>query len=268
VVLGMQRTIAAIREADPEAVIVHVEASRYIRPSEEHATERQWMVDRQMVPTDLLLGRVDEAHPWHGWLRANGMAETTFTELRREPPTIDVMGVNYYPDISAGELVRDDGRLHDVGVDGGVEGLREVLTRFHDRYKLPVMVTETSTKGDGAERLRWLEASVAAIGEMRREGMPIVGYTWWPLFDLVDWNYAAGDKPLDDVSVRLTDADGVARIVPAVPDFTNGDLQAYLAPMGAWSLVAEPDGTLRRQETPVVERLRELTASVPGENGG
>lgn len=264
VVLGMQRSIAAIREADRDAVIVHVEAARFLRAPAGLGPVLQRRLDHQALATDLLLGMVDGAHPWRAWLLERGMAEEGLAELRRDPPRVDVMGVNYYPHISAGELVEQDGRVFDLAIDGWDTGLREVLTRFYERYRIPVMLTETSIKGDDERRLAWLEASVKAVGELCRHGVPVVGYTWWPLFDLVDWEYAGGDQPIDELVMRATGEDGVARVVPAPYSSRGDELPPYLAPMGAWRLVPEPDGTLRREETPVAGRLRELTETIPG----
>jgi beta-glucosidase len=264
VVLGMRRSVAAIRAADAEARIIHVEASRYLRAEGPARAALERRIGRQMLATDLLLGLVDRSHPRRSWLLERGMSETSLDELAAEPARVDVMGVNYYPDLSAGELVEQDGQTYDVPVNGWDTGLREVLTRFFERYRVPVMLTETSTNGDDELRLRWLEDSVAAVDEICRGGVPVIGYTWWPLFDLVDWAYAAGDRPIDAAVVRVSGPDGVARVVPA-PFVSRGtDLPAYLAPMGAWRLVLDKDGTLRREETPVAARLREVTRTVPG----
>ena len=65
------------------------------------------------------------------------------------------------------------------------------------------MVTETSAKGDEAVRARWLDASVAAIRELRSRGIPVLGYTWFPLFTMIDWKYRFGRRPLEDYRLDL-----------------------------------------------------------------
>ena len=63
IVVGVSRSIAAIRAANPDAVIVHVEAATIYQTAvtglEDHVTELESL---GMLPTDLLLGRVDPSH--------------------------------------------------------------------------------------------------------------------------------------------------------------------------------------------------------------
>ncbi len=65
------------------------------------------------------------------------------------------------------------------------------------------MVTETSARGDEAIRARWLEASVAAIRTLRTRGVPVLGYTWFPLFTMIDWRYRFGRGPLEEYRLDL-----------------------------------------------------------------
>lgn len=44
-----------------------------------------------------------------------------------------------------------------------MELLREALTSFARRYGVPVMVTETCVTGSVAERLSWLDDSIALV---------------------------------------------------------------------------------------------------------
>jgi beta-glucosidase len=52
-------------------------------------------------------------------------------------------------------------------------------------------------------RARWLKASVSAIKHLRSDGIPIHGYTWFPLFTMVDWRYRFGHRPLKDYQLDL-----------------------------------------------------------------
>jgi beta-glucosidase len=63
---------------------------------------------------------------------------------------------------------------------------------------------------------------------LRSEGLPLVGYTWWPLFSLVDWAYREGEKPAE----------------------------TYLWHMGMYDLVPHGEGGFLRIETPVVQAFR------------
>jgi beta-glucosidase len=80
-----------------------------------------------------------------------------------------------------------------------------------------------------SRRLAWLSESVEGVRRARAAGIPIIGYTWWPLFDLISWTYRQGRRPLED----------------------------YLVPMGLWKL--DPK-TLDRTPTPLVDAYRDLVA--------
>jgi hypothetical protein len=99
------------------------------------------------------------------------------------------------------------------------------------------MVTETSVLGDVDRRLAWLDASLALVAGLRDQGMEIVGYTWWPLFALVDWRYRETTDPVE----------------------------RWLLPMGLLELEPDGAGVLRRVPTGLVEEFRKLAgADEPG----
>ncbi len=262
VVAGILEAIAAIRGADPAAVIAHVEAAKVLR-SAQPALEADLAIerDRSFLPTDLLLGRVDDAHPLARWLRDVGVASRELRRFRNDPPTVDLIGVNYYPEFSVRELVRADGDIVEVRVDEWDLGLIEVLASFHERYGLPLLVGETSTEGDDRRRVAWLEDSVASVARLRAAGVPVRGYTWWPLFDFVDWAHASGGRPVEEIMVRTRAADGSPVLAPLLPPGAREDgVAAFLRRMGAWRLSAGADGSLERVETAVVDRFRALAS--------
>jgi beta-glucosidase len=92
-------------------------------------------------------------------------------------------------------------------------GFGELITLYHARYNAPVMITETSAKGSNALRSRWLSSSLAAIKALRARGVPVLGYTWFPLFTMVDWRYRQGREPLEHYYIdlglyRMSEAEG------------------------------------------------------------
>ncbi len=110
----------------------------------------------------------------------------------------------------------------------------ELLEAYHRRYALPVLISETASEGPVARRRAWLEASVHAVASLRARGVPVVGYTWWPMFALVAWAYRQGKKPL----------------------------AAYLKQMGLWDLTPT-EGQLARAPTPLVAAYRDLALNMP-----
>lgn len=266
IVAGIKESIPAIRAADPDAVIVHVEAAKLLRSARPIAGDALTVErERAFLATDLLFDRVDDAHPLAGWLRRSGVSREELRWLQRGPAEIDVIGVNYYPDLSVRELVEHEGILREVAVEGWDAGLTDVIEAFWRRYGLPVFVSETSTEGDDDRRGAWLKASTAAVARLRAEGVPVRGYTWWPLFDFVDWSHASGGRTVEEFWVRTVRPDGAESISPVLPPGKPGDdIDAFLRRMGLWRLAPGPDGTLDRLETGVAGLVRTLTAR-PGD---
>ncbi len=202
---GILRTVAALRQLVPAAVIVHVEATGLSRAAradlEVLAIEEQ---HRGYLPIDLVTGRVNARHPLFGWLVRNGASPDDLARVAEQKMTIDVLGMNFYPQWSTVQLYVDSaGRLayRAVEVDGA--GFRSLIEDYHHRYRLPIMVTETSARGDVTVRSRWLTASVTAVKQLREQAIPVIGYTWFPLFTMIDWRYRFGRGPLRDYRLDL-----------------------------------------------------------------
>ena len=100
------------------------------------------------------------------------------------------------------------------------------------------MITETSTNGSLEQRLNWLKNLVAALPQMQAAGVPVVGYTWWPLFDLIDWSYRSGLRPVEDFVARYgptsRDTGQLAATLEGLgwQSLEHLPLEAYLAPIG------------------------------------
>ncbi|WP_223691511.1 family 1 glycosylhydrolase [Leifsonia poae] len=232
-----QRAIAALL---PQASFVHVDAAmKFVGAVDapEHAAEAERLTHQVHLVEDLVTGRVGDGHPLVASLRRTGVGDDDLEWFRRNAVQPDVMGVNYYPRHST-ELfeagVHHSGGFADPrpSVDRGAEGLRDALQTYADRYGAPVMLTETCVTGSAAERIDWLDASVVLIERMRADGVPIVGYTWWPLFDMYEWTWRHTDNPRHD----------------------------HLLTMGLYDLV-ESDNGLLRVENPVAARYREHALS-------
>ena len=218
------------------AVLVHVDAGfRYAGDVDapEHRDHVERLRRQTHLVEDLVTGRVDAAHPLAEFLLEHGMTGDDLAWFTESPAHPDVMGVNYYP--------RHSTELFEAGVhhrggfadprptrDDGVGGLDEVL-RAALRFGAPVMLTETCVTGSVEERLAWLDASVDHLHRMRADGVDVVGYTWWPVFDMYEWTYRHTTAPRAD----------------------------HLLTMGLWRLDETDDGDLARIPTSLVARFRD-----------
>ena len=202
---GMKLTVNAIRSADASAMIVAVEASGLSRSARQElaalAIEEE---QRGFLTYDLYLGKVTHEHPLFPWLIRNGASVHELDELTGVQSPIDAMGLNFYPQWSTTQLYLDKrGRLSYRPVEQDGAGFATMIESYYRRYGVPIIVTETSARGDLEIRARWLESSVAAIRQLRSNGIPVLGYTWFPLFTMIDWKYRFGRGPVEEYRLDL-----------------------------------------------------------------
>lgn len=235
VMLGLCRGIVQaerrLREIDPEMVLVHVDATDVYStedPSLEAEVERRQQIG--FLALDLVMGRVAERHPLRDWLLRNGAAGEDLDWFRERGVTPDLIGLNLYPMFSQKRLVRSPRGLRIRMPYGSTEMVERLAELYWEHFRLPMMISETAARG--TRRRAWLTDSVEAVRRVRARGIPLVGYTWWPMFALVAWAYRQGGR----------------------------DIEQYLEQMGLWNLEPTPEGDLRRVETPLVDAYRELAA--------
>ena len=223
---GIVETVRALERVDPAIVPVHVDATDLFETSDpalaEEARRRQEIV---FLALDLISGRVDERHALHGWLLANGARQEELDFFLDRRVALPLIGLNLYPMFTQKRLSREAGGRFRIRMPYASGDLVTRLGRLYSaRYGVPLMIAETASLGSIARRQAWLDQSVAAVKQLRAEGVPVVGYTWWPMFALVAWAYRQGRRPVTD----------------------------YLAQMGLWDLDPDPAAALARVETPLV----------------
>lgn len=229
---GFQAAQRGIAQVLPAATFVHVDAGMRFDGDAEHAADIARLREATWLVEDLATGRVDADHPLAGFLAEHGLRDADLAGFRERAVRPDVVGVNYYPRHSTELLLA--GERHRGGFadprptrDDGVAGLVELLRHAAARYGAPVALTETCVTGTVAERLAWMDASVAALHALRGEGLDVVAYTWWPLFDMYEWTWRTSTAPRVE----------------------------HLLPMGLYALEERADG-LARVATPLVDRFR------------
>ncbi|CAN5715652.1 family 1 glycosylhydrolase [soil metagenome] len=227
---GIICTVQALKAEQPMMQTVQVEAARHFWT---RAVDWQPLVARlneqQYLSLDLSLGRIDEAHPLYAFLSNLGVSEGELGWFRDHAVNFDFLGVNFYP-WSYGELaVRKQGGLYRLPRQTNGAALGEVSARIYARYQLPLLITETSAKGSIARRTQWMDETVLAVHNLRHQGVPVMGYTWFPLFSMVDWIYRRGRRPLKE----------------------------YLIHLGLYDSTFDVEGILRRHTTPLVARYQQ-----------
>ena len=71
---------------------------------------------------------------------------------------------------------------------GDVYGYYVITRQYYDRYRLPVMHTETNRTAQFA--VEWLWKEWMNLLRLREDGVPIIGFTWFGLLDMKDWDTA------------------------------------------------------------------------------
>ena len=267
---GIALSIEAIRQADSKAVIVHVEAaSEFLADTVQLRPVADFLTHRARLATDLVMGKVDQSHPLAPWLLENGMSEDDLSWHRSRPMKIDVIGDNYYPEVSVCRVRDFDGIPGTERVWGGVEGLLRSIRDFHSHFGLPLFISETSTNGSVDQRAQWMRDSVQTIPVLRGQGVPLVGYTWWPLFGLIDWVYRESARPVEVYLNRngppVLDLEYIGKSIKTLrwDRLEQLPLEAYVATMGLYEIEMQFDGTFARKETPLVSQYSNYVKQDP-----
>jgi beta-glucosidase/6-phospho-beta-glucosidase/beta-galactosidase len=261
IALGMVRSSRAIRSVHPAATIVHVEAATVVHTDEPGLGDHARLLEGVgWLPTDLMMGRVDARHPLHAWLVEHGARSQDLEYLVQHPEPPDLVGVNYYPDLTPRRLTTVGTEAAQLSYNHWSTGLGLAMRAFADRYGLPIVLTETSIEGEDDLRERWLRDSAAEVLALVADGIDVRGYTWWPLFDFVDWSWAAGGANVEEFVVETAAADGSTIVAPAPPlGDPRAGKEAFLRRMGLVRLTERHDGVLERHPTAAARAFGEAS---------
>ncbi len=183
-VLAMQ----SILKVRPDAIFVQSESSEYFHAESPAAIRpAEVMNSQRFLSLDLNYGRRVDSEMYE-YLLDNGMKREEYHFfLGNRMKQHCIMGNDYY--VTNEHRVAADGRTRS---SGEIFGYSEITRQYHDRYRLPVMHTETNlAQGPlGTEAVDWLWKEWANVLRVRNDGVPIVGFTWYSLTDQVDWDSA------------------------------------------------------------------------------
>ena len=206
-----------ILEVRPDAIFIQSERASYFHADSPAAiAEAETLNAMRFLALDLIYGhRVDSG--MYEFLLDNGLTREEYrwfmeTRLGRHC----VLGTDYYP--ANERRVDADGVRHPAGETLGYD---DIVAQYHNRYRLPVMHTETSVPQglDGEASVNWLWKEWANALRVRNNGVPLVGFTWFPLIDQVGWSESG----------RITAADPRDAVNPV----GLYDVERNLRPVGA-----------------------------------
>ena len=180
--LSMRRILAR----KPHAVFVFSESTEYVHPGTPKLVERaQLMNERRFLSLDLLFGHDVSATMYRYATGRGGMTDDEYVAFMeaRDLTSHCIMGTDYY--VTNEHVIHANGRSTRVG---DVYGYYVITRQYYDRYRVPVMHTETNRAAGHA--VEWLWKEWVNLLRLREDGVPVVGFTWFGLVDMKDWDSA------------------------------------------------------------------------------
>lgn len=173
----------AILKERADAIFIQSESTQYFHPEGpdcEDAARR--LNEKRFLSFDLTYGYHVNATVYE-YLLDNGMTRDEYHWfLQNHVRSRCVMGNDYYQ--TNENLVHSDGT---ISPSGEIFGYYPITHQYFSRYSLPVMHTETNGLG-GQDAVLWLKKEWANVHRLKKDGVPIVGFTWYSLQDQVDWD--------------------------------------------------------------------------------
>jgi len=174
----------AILKVQPNATFIQSESSEYFHAMDSAAAPRaRFLNQKRFLSLDLTYGYPINVTMYE-YLLQNGMTRDEynwFTENQVKAHCI--MGNDYY--VTNEHLVHPDGRTQAAGE---IFGYYVITRQYHNRYRLPIMHTETNIRMPAC--VEWLLKQWANVHRLKYDGVPVVGFTWYSLLHQVDWDSA------------------------------------------------------------------------------
>ena len=187
-VRGNVLAMHAILAARPDAIFVQSETTEHFHPDSPAAfPAADFRNEERFLSLDLNYGRRVDSEMYE-YLRDNGVTRAEYEFfLANNLKRYCVMGNDYY--LTNEHRIAPDGSVRSAGE---IFGYDEITAQYYRRYGLPVMHTETNYPegADGEGAVNWLHKQWAKLMQCRRNGMPMVGFTWYSLTDQIDWDCA------------------------------------------------------------------------------
>jgi beta-glucosidase len=177
----------AILDQRRDAIFVQSESTEYFHASTPDAIELAEVRNaRRFLSLDFTYGRPLEP-AMRAFVLDNGVAEEEcrFFEESAMHARRCILGTDYY---SSNE--------HHVAPDGSRAGAEEligytmIVQEYYDRYRVPLMYTETNCDDDaaGKDASDWLRRQWVMVRSLAHFKVPMLGFTWYSLTDQIDWD--------------------------------------------------------------------------------
>lgn len=171
----------------PDCTFIQSESSEYFHPEDPSCAEKAaFLNQKRFLSLDLTYGYPVNAIMYE-YLIDNGMTRDEYHWFHRNfndyLKVRCVMGNDYY--ITNEHMVHPDGT---VSASGEIYGYYVITQQYFQRYRFPIMHTETNILDPLS--VDWLKKQWANAYRLKKDGVPLIGFTWYSLIDQVDWNTA------------------------------------------------------------------------------
>lgn len=273
----------------PDVCLIHVDAAEKHRATDsESAAHAEFGNNMRFLVQDLVLGQVDRQHALYDYLRAGGASRKRLEWFRRNPGRIDVIGLDYYSHCELEWCV--EGRIYPNRTP---EGLVPTALEYAERFRLPVMLSETNIRGYVHDRISWLKFMVEQCEEietkLNRQGISFEGFCWYPFIDSTDWcslvkeangnvdpqgifyldcNHRRRASELSEIFASLARGEITSKDIPAYrfQSPVNEQLSGFLPMMEHWQW-REPGSQIRKHKSRIqfgkAERLHRKSPRLP-----
>lgn len=197
----------AVRSVREDAQFVQTESFEYWHAAHPNAQERAAVENvLRFLPLDLSF-QVEPDPLATDYLLAGGVSAREIENAQGLSMRDGCMiGIDYY--ITSEQVIAADGQAKGAGE---VLGLAELAAQYYERYRLPMMHTETNMSAQRA--VAWLDRQWLATRKLIDSGIPMTGFTWFSLTDQMDWDKALRDPSGFVCTIGLADLERRVRPV-------------------------------------------------------
>jgi len=236
-IMGTQQ----IAKHRPDCVIVQSESAEFIHELRAERTPSIQLENKlRFLSLDLLYAHQPDGEVVN-YLYDNGMTRKEYDWfMAGEPPGYQVMGNDYYGRNE--KIILPNG---EVCTSMDVLGWASITHDYYQRYKKPVMHTETNVF-EAELASTWLWKQWVNILRLRKEGVPVLGFTWYSLIDQLDWDTGLAKKNNTVNACGLFDLDRKPRpVAEAYKMLLKEYGQITIVPHGELFEVTDQPATLK-----------------------
>ncbi len=141
-------------------------------------------------------------------VRAYGVYSLRKSDMPKIKTKLDFIGINNYSPFQENWYGTDATlpaeKKNSLGWVNDGRGIYWTIRFFHERYQLPIMITENgmcnddTLSGDGcvhdAKRIGYMNDYIGNVKRAVSEGIPVLGFQYWSLLDNFEWAEGYGPR--------------------------------------------------------------------------